>query len=398
MADKAKGVIVGGSNELWSSFQAGLSKMVEFVERYNDSSAAYKPVKDLKPDVVFIDLESDPKAGLALARRLKNSISGSAIFLVSSKKDPDVILEGLRIGVADYLLFPGQAKECGHFVQKALGKAEKGGHSGEITAVFSMKGGQGVTSIAVNLADHIHAMTKDRVILVDMNLFMGDVSTFLQLPSTYTQFDMLKDADRMDENLLFSSLSRHSRGFYILTPHDEVNDADQVSGEDISRILAILATYMDHIIIDLPHDFSEKSLVSIEAADALLLIVQPFIPAIKSVQSALKFFEDLGYDEKKIRVVLNRHMEKSELAPQDVAYVLHWPVFESIRNDFASLTDAINKGRTLDTAKPDTKINSDLKTLASRLTGIKPRKTSAPKTALEMVARFLPLFRKKASI
>lgn len=393
MAEKVKGVMVGCNNGIRDGLIAELSNLVGFTERFDDCSTAYVSIKDLQPETVFIDVDIDKEGGLSLAGRLKKTMPGMVVFLVSGEKDPDVILKGLRIGVADFLLFPGKEKELRKSVQKVLGRSETGGRSGETTAVFSMKGGQGVTSIAVNLADHIHALTKDRVVLFDMNLFMGDVSVFLELAATYTPFDMLKDIERMDENLLFSSLPLHTRGFHILASPDEVSDADRVNGEDITRILKTLGRYLDHIVIDLPHDFTEKSLAAIEAADTLLVLVQQSMPVIRSTQIALKFFEELGYDENKVKIVLNRELKKNELTTDDISYVLNRPVFASIDNDFATLADAINKGKTLASAKPDSAVNSDMETLAYLLTGIKQKPKITHKGIREIVSRFLPGFK-----
>ena len=390
MADKAKGVIVGNNNILWKSFQAELSQIVEFVEQFDDCATSYTSIKDLGPETVFIDIDIDLKGGVALAGHLKNSMHGIAIFFVSQKKDPDAILAGLKAGIDDFLLLPGKSKELGSCVQKALGRIESG-RSGKITAVFSIKGGQGVTSIATNLADQIHLLSKDRVILVDMNLFMGDVSVFLDFPSTYTIFDMLKDVERMDENLLFSSLNRYDRGFYILAAPDEVSDADQVSGKDITRILTILSAYFDHIIIDLPHNFTEKTIAAIEDADTILLLVQKSTPVIKSVQNTLNFFEELGYDESRVKILLNRHMEKSELTKKDISYVLNRPIYASIKNDFESLSEAINKGKTLDMTKPETIINKDMEAVAGLLTGIKPKQRAAQGKLSHIISRILSI-------
>ena len=391
MADRAKGIIVGNNNILWKSFQAELSQVVEFVEKFDDCATSYTSIKNLGPETIFIDIDIDLKGGIALAEQLKNSMPGTALFFVSQKKDPDIILAGLKAGIDDFLLLPGNGKELSSSVQKALGRIESGGRSGKITAILSIKGGQGVTSIATNLADQIYLLSKDRVILVDMNLFMGDVSVFLEFPSTYTIFDMLKDIERMDENLLFSSLNRHDRGFYILAAPDEVSDADQVSGEDITRILSILSAHFDHIIIDLPHNFSEKNLAVIDAADTLFLLVQQSTPVIKSVQNALNFFEELGYDETRIKILLNRYLEKSELTKNDISYVLNQPVYACIKNDFASLSEAINKGKTLDMANPDALINRDMETIAGLLTGIKPEQKVVRGRLSHMISRILPL-------
>ena len=389
MAEKIKGIITGNTDGAADDLVQKLASIVEFVKRFEEPSTAYNAIKELRPETVFINMNTDSREGLVLANNIRNTMPGVPVFLFSREKDPDIILEGLRIGVADFLLLPGNDSQIQKSVQKALGRAESGGRSADVTAVFSIKGGQGVTSIAANLTDHIHSLTKDRVILVDLNLYMGDAGIFLDLPSTYTPFDMLKDLERIDENLIFSLLNRHSRGFYLLAAPDEVSDADMVSGEDISRILGVLKKYLDHIVIDLPHDFTERSLAALDAADTILILIQQSMPVIKSVQKALKLFEELGYDEKKIKIVLNRYTEKNELTPDDISYVLNWPVFTSVANDFVSITSATNKGKTLDAARPASKINRDITVLAGLVTGIKPQ-LKFNKGWQDIISRFVP--------
>ncbi len=47
-----------------------------------------------------------------------------------------------------------------------------------IITTFSNKGGIGKTAIATNLALELANMTKERVALIDLNLQLGDITTF----------------------------------------------------------------------------------------------------------------------------------------------------------------------------------------------------------------------------
>ena len=88
--------------------------------------------------------------------------------------------------------------------------------------------------------------------------------------------------------------------------------------------------------------------------------------------------------------MLNRCLAGSELKPEDISYVLNWLVFATIINDFKSLTDITNKGKTINIAAPDLKINRDMEVLAGLLTGIKPARKEK-KGGLGILSRFLPL-------
>jgi len=368
MTDKVKGVIISSNADLSRQLAEEIRPAVDVVKEIQDRRAAYPAIREIEPGAVFVDLAENPAQALELVHRLARHLSECAIFLLAREKDPDLILQGFRSGVADYLVFPGRNGDALHAVKRALGNAA--GQSGEVIALFSLKGGQGVTSLSLNLADHLVHATREKVLLADLNLYRGDVAICLNMPSTYTGFDLVKDLERMDHKLLFSSLAHHPNGFHVLPAPEEISDADQVSGDDVPRMLALLQRHMDYTVVDLPHDLSDRSLAVLDTADTILVIAQPTLPAIKSVQRTLDLFQELNYGEDKVRIVLNRQVRKSDFTTSDLASIFKQPVFATVANDYSSLMQAVNKGKTLRIARERAGINKDFRRLAGLLTGI----------------------------
>ncbi|WP_319526468.1 hypothetical protein [uncultured Desulfosarcina sp.] len=387
MSDRAKAILVGGSNGSLRHLQKKLGPAVEVVATLDDHASAYTAIRGKAPEAVFIDVASRPAAGLALARQLKRSLPATSLFLVAPDKDPDLLMEGLRIGVADFFCLQESDNDLAAGVRRALDR--KDSRTGELTAVFSLKGGQGVTTIATNLADQINATLGERVLLFDMNLYLGDASTFLEQPVAYTPYNLVKDLDRMDGNLLFSSLTRHRRGFYLLAASGEVGDADTIDAAAVRRILGLLQGNLAHTVVDLPHDFSDKTLAVIDAADRVLLLVQQSVPVIRSVQKVLSLFDELGIGENKVRIVVNRHTQNNELTTEDIASVLERPVSAVVRNDHRSLTDALNRGRSLGEMLAEAGVTGDLAALAEQITGIRAP-GGRPTGLLQRIGRLLP--------
>ena len=372
MADKPKGIIISANDRLSEALTAEVRPLVDVVQRIGDPLSAIGLVKEQQPGVIFLDITDKRETARELTGRIMRRAPGASVFIIAPDKDPDLILEGLRCGVADYLVFPDQRKEILSAVRRALGRSDATGKTGEIFALFSPKGGQGVTSLAINLADRICALTGDKVLLLDLNLYKGDVNIYLDLQSGYTPFDLLKDLERMDNNLLFSSLTRHENGVYILTTPEEISDADQVTGDDIRRVAVILRKYFDFVVVDLPHDFSEKTLCMLEEADKVLVVTQQGLPEIKNLQSALALFQELNHGKDKIKIVLNRYEKNSELTPDDLAGILKHPITSIVDNDYRAVTEGINEGKTIADSSPKAKIKRQLDSLAGLLTGMKP--------------------------
>ena len=368
MTDKTNGVIVSGSAGLSRQLAEEIQPAVDVVKTMRDLRAAYSAIREIQPGAVFVDLTEKNAQGLELVQRLSRHLPDCAIFILAREKDPDLILQGLRAGVADYLVYPSENGDALHAVKRALGNAA--GRTGEIIALFSLKGGQGVTSLSLNLVDHLSHVTGEKVLLADLNLYRGDVGICLNMPSTYTGFDLVKDLERMDHNLLFSSLAHHPNGFYVLPAPEEISDADQVSGEDVRRMLALVQRHMDYTVVDLPHDLSDRSLAVLDTADTILVIAQQTLPVIKSVQRTLDLFQELSYGEDKVRIILNRQVRKSEFTTGDLASILKQPVYATVANDYPALMQAVNKGKTLRIAREKSGINKDFRRLAGLLTGM----------------------------
>jgi len=378
MAQMLKGIFVGHRTEPFEDLAEELGSVVEIEGWFVDPALAHTAVKEAPPALVFVNLADDPGTGLNLVGRLVKAASTSLVFPVASNKAPDLILEAFRLGAADFLVWPGDAGEALAAVRRALAKKSSGRHAGEVYAVFSGKGGQGVTSIALNLADHIQQLSGERVLLCDLNLYAGEIGMRLELTSRYTPFDLQRDLRRLDQDLLFSSLPRHERGFYILSGPDEVSDADQIGGEEVTRMLQALSGHMDFLIVDLPHDFSPQTLAVLEASDKILLVFQQDLSAVKNTLRVLQFFRELGYGRDRIQLILNRYLKNGDLGVEDFAKIFLQPVYGTLGNDYRTLLEGINSAKTVDMVDGNSLFNRNIRELAARLTGIATLDANGP--------------------
>ncbi len=367
-----KGMIIGGKDESLQRFADEVRPAVEITRWLHDPSLAAVAVKNEQPMAVFVDLGGDPIGRINLANRVARTVPQALVFTVHSNKSPDLILEAFRSGVADFLVWPAERGATLAAVRRALEKVAAKSRKAEICSAFSIKGGQGVTSIAINLADHIQSLGGENVLLMDLNLYASDIGPRLSLDLEYTPFDLQKDIKRVDRALLFSSLLRHERGFYVLACADELSDADQITGEDVSRMLAVLSTHLDTIVIDLPHDFSRRTLAALDASDQILLVFQQDVPVIQNTLKVLQFFRELGYAGEKVRLVLNRNTRNGDLDSDDFARVFSQPLFATLPNDYKALLQSINAGKPLDVLSGESHLCGTIRELAGRLTGMAP--------------------------
>jgi pilus assembly protein CpaE len=293
------------------------------------------------------------------------------VFLVSREKNPVFILEGLRSGADDFFQYPDQEDSFVASVRRALRKGTSGQALGKVISFFSLKGGEGVTTFAVNSCDNLQRLTEDRTLLFDLNLYTNHVSNYLNFPCNYTPFDLMDDIDRIDDKLLFSALNQHKRGFYVLGVSKDVADADELSGEDIMRMLQLLRIYFDYVVLDLPHDFSGRTLAALEASNTVMLLVQQDVQSIRGAQRALDIFNKIGYDDRKVKLLVNRYIKRNDITEKDIEQVLEYTLHSVVGNDYRTVSDAISEGRTLFEDAAKSRINKEFTDLAMKLSPVR---------------------------
>jgi DNA-binding NarL/FixJ family response regulator len=81
-----------------------LEPHVEVVGTVSDGRALLAAARELKPDMVLIDIAMPLLNGLDAGRQLRQAVPGCRLVYLTVSHDPDVAVEALRIGAAGYLL------------------------------------------------------------------------------------------------------------------------------------------------------------------------------------------------------------------------------------------------------------------------------------------------------
>lgn len=359
-----------GDMELFEGFAEEVRPAIDITLRLRNTEHGLDVLRGGGPSLVFVDLSEDPLGRMEIAHGLTAEAQGVLAIPVSPDKSADVVLEALRKGMVDFIVWPEERDKALEIVRRALARSGVRSTRGRVFSVFSAKGGQGATFLASNLADQIRSVSGKDALLVDFNLYAGDAAERLGVAPSYTPFDLKKDLRRVDRELLFSSLPKHERGFHVLGCPQEIGDADQIQAEDASRMIETLASHMDYLVLDLPHDFSTRALPALEASDAILLPVQQDAAAIRSARKVLLFLRELGYEKDKIKLIANRVIPRGEISLEDVTEMLGLPVYGSMENDPWTATECTLAAKPVEAVSPESALNYDIKSIAAALMGL----------------------------
>jgi pilus assembly protein CpaE len=168
----------------------------------------------------------------------------------------------------------------------------------------------------------------------------------------------------MDAGFLDNLLVTHEpSGLRVLPAPLEPAFADQVTGEEMVRIVELLRTFCSHVVIDTPAYFNDVVLGLIEVSDDVLLVAGMDIPNIKNVKIGLQTLRLLDTPMSKLRLVLNRANSKVKLEVSEVEKTLQVKADALIPSDVV-VPQAVNKGTPVVLAAPKSAVTRSLEQLA----------------------------------
>ncbi|MFO0813179.1 MAG: AAA family ATPase [Gemmatales bacterium] len=335
-------------------------------------------VEQYRPEIAIITLDSDPNRGLHLVQQLAMEYPNTNILAVSSRTDGPFILQTLRSGAKEFLPLPLQLEDLLTVLERIKAPAndpsspqQQGntGVGGIIIAMAGSRGGIGCTSLAVNLGCCLSTLPENKVVLVDLDLALGDTNILLDFRPTYTLSDLASNINEVDQKFLKGVLYQHSSGMMVLPHPENLDDLGLIHEEHILRLLSLLRSTFTHVIVDLSKSFRPTDVAAMRVADIITLVGQLELSSIHNIARLLPTFKSVEGLYEKVRILLNRVGSEDQMISKTKAEeFMGMSVFWQVQNDSKAMLGARNEGKPLIQFAPKSKPCQDLSELARVLT------------------------------
>ena len=330
-------------------------------------------VGETTPDVAIVAIDSDVDKALALVADVSREYPTCGVIVVSAATDGQLILRAMRSGAREFLNSPIQLEELMGALDRVSSTGSGSGQrskTGVIIPVAAASGGVGSTSIAVNMAVSLAQNPERSVVLVDLDLALGDADIFLDLMAEYTLLDVAQNIGRLDLALLRKSLTKHNSGVYLLPRPVQIEDNDSISEDDLRKVLGLLKASFSHVIVDLSKSYNRLDMVAIEASTYVMLLTQLDLPCLRNVVRLLASFERYEGVAERVKVVVNRAgLEKSQISLEKAEQTIGGEIFARISNNYVVISECRNNGIPLLEQAPKAAITQQIEELGERLSG-----------------------------
>ncbi|MDR3599015.1 MAG: response regulator [Desulfosporosinus sp.] len=354
---------------------------IEIIGYAEKGSEALAMAEKLQPDVVVMNINIKIKMpemdGIRATELMRERVPEANVIIMSRHEEVDYLRRAMLAGARDYMVKPFSGGDLAEAIVRVYTpKKLRVASSREVLieknktiTFFSTKGGVGKTVIATNVAVALAQKPSLKVLLLDLDLQFGDGAVFLNAIPQRTIADIDYSGSLNDEDIK-ACITFHESGLDFLAGSMRPEQAELVHIEAVKQIIAYAKKTYDFVIIDTQNQFEDMSLLALDEANEIWLVVSMDLPTIKNSKLCLELMTQLGFVNK-VKLVLNRAGADVGLVDRDIQETLGMSSSFKIPSDGKAVIGALNSGKPFITAFPQSKASEGIMKIIETLTGIK---------------------------
>jgi len=301
-------------------------------------------VRAANPDVTLVDIPSDnSQFALRAIELLHQEAPDSAIFAIGNLNQPQVIVNAMRAGAREFIERPTTTTDLLEaFVRltTAQRRSRQEGLRGKVFSVVNAKGGNGATTVAVNLALALQS-AYGQTALVDLAP-LGHAALHMNLKPAFTVADATRNLHRMDSSLLESFMTRHSGGLQLLAGTNLPAAMDPSTAEFV-RLFDMLVTHYRYVVVDSSSRFDAATRLIASLAENVLLVACSDVASLWSAARVQQYLGETGSRER-VRLILNRFRKVPGFSEADAEAAVGAKVLWRVPNQYFAISSAIDRG------------------------------------------------------
>jgi pilus assembly protein CpaE len=366
-------LLISPNRDLAQQFLATLPQTRAFqiladIKTYPPQQTLEIRVRQLKPNVVLLDLSTDLAAATELLRFAAGLTPPIHVVGLHTRNDSAAVLQSLRAGAIEFLYAPfdlaTQREAVARLRRLVAPEVQAPSEAGHVVGFASSKPGSGASTIATQTAFSLQRLTGKRILLADFDLTGGTIGFYLKLSHNYSLVDALQHTEHMDL-ALWNSLTVNYGGVDILP----APSAPYAEGIDSARLRVLIdhaRRLYDWVILDLPAVFNRTSLMAVSECERAFLVSTAELPSLHLTRKALTLVEQLGFPKERFQVLVNRVDRRTDIGTGDMEKLFGCPVHASLPNDYFSLHRVVTLGQPLG---GDGDLGKSIENVATRLCG-----------------------------
>jgi Flp pilus assembly CpaE family ATPase len=323
------------------------------VQRADTLLAALDQLAKLEFDIAILDLTLPDSHGVETFLTVQRHAPALPVIVVTGIDDESVALNAVRQGAQDYLVKGDLNQEkLIRALNYALARTRKPQerqvqpeNKASMVGFLGSKGGVGTTTLACHWALELSKLG-GKVLVVDLDMSSGATSFLMKAESRYTLLDAALNLHRLDRELWNGMACHVQDGVDLIQAPGATAISDAVTAERVRHVLRFAQMQYRWIVIDLGR-LNPSSFTILDDSPELFVVTNGELPALHETGRVLRRVLGAGFSPEKLKLLLNRRMKSVSVPGDAIEKALGYPVYASIDDFGAELSEAYAEGQFL---------------------------------------------------
>lgn len=233
---------------------------------------------------------------------------------------------------------------------------------GKVVSVTSVKGGVGKTMFVLSLAA-LYKNQNKKVLIVDMDLFSGDIEALLNVESRKDIYTLFEDIVNNNFYDMENYITKYDDNIDFIAAPKDPRYATKVNSRFLNLLFNRISSKYDVIIVDTNHFLNEINLATFDYSNEILYLINNNCMNLKNMRTMLSILSDMHMEKYKIVLYCARDKSKSIFKKFDIKSVIKDDIDYIVGQEFymKDLDKCIIDGNIIDS------INKHLKRTNSRV-------------------------------
>jgi pilus assembly protein CpaE len=364
-------VVMTNDNAVARAVSTAVASRERFVARplSHDLQGLMAQLKSAPAAAALIDIDAQPQEVMSELDSLTRRFNKTTFLVMSRELRNEWVLMAMQAGVRHYLLKDKVENELAGVLDRLIPNGWLGREPhGAVVTVLSAGGGSGATTVAVNLAYELHLASNQLALLIDMDQSYGAASTYLGLEGKYGIAEVLSDSQRLDANLISTTVLRYEEAIDVLASPATVDPCEPASLNflPLARMLNVSKSMYEYCVVDASRIPIEAATALADASAVTLVVFQLQVMHLKVARSIVSALVQRGISSESIVPVANRyHKRRSMISLGEASRALGDMHVGTLSNDYQSAVASANFGQPLAQHAPRSSLRREIRSLAA---------------------------------